>query len=986
MRKLLFAVVILAVILLAPLLAMRSETTLLVLSDWAVDSFTDLRLVLRDPVLRPLEGKVSASEIHLYPKADDGPPFLSVLGFSGNITAMDIYRGDLDHTSLQASEVIVYVSNRDQTSDPEPRDWLGYAGWLPENLHIGKVHLVSASEKTYVFPLRDVSGRRTDHDHYRLTTTAQYDGEPLTLEIGIAALRSGRDFKGLGIDAHIVAGDSNSVVNLRGDLRGTAADLTYNLQLDGKYTELAYFTRGFSATAMLEGSLDVHATMKGDSKGFLLSDATFELDNAPEYRLDARGELQYQFGGENQLQLSATGEMESMALLLNWLKFDLTPLGRARGSAQVSGSLQDTRVETFTLESQADSGLLVKVTGNFDPLDADAQQNEISLQTSAPALAALQQWTGKLPFEPGPFKASAKLRADQKPYRLNDLAIEIGTADSALLHLTGSVGALGADGKQGLAALEDLKLKLALSAPDSEQLRPYLGAWVPAGFKVDGNAAVAGNGERLQIQGGTIHATGPGLALSMRPSAGTFKPAADFPLDGLAAAIAMQVADTASIGNITGKHVPHLGQLAGTAQLQQSGKRFSLEDIDLSLGGAGLDATGTGRIPDLAMPAAADLALSVKLDNPEALFKSTGLRLAPGGGTFTLNTGPRDTQFKGDFTLGKSSFSGSGALAYRDGAMQQLQVAVDSPMLYLRDLGLQAEIKEQEAYKPADKLNQLEFGNRLEKLLRKVPDHDTDIRINLGGVEGENTRIQAFQLHMTGAEKRYTLRQFSVTYDNSQAEVRGIIDLNANPPFASLAVEALSLPLQTLTRDLGIDYPVKGYANLRGGLTAQGTTSSQLLGRLDGSLAVALEDAEIAGAAYDVLATDLLAWFYSGAALEKSTHIDCTMAEFKLNQGVADADDLYIETSRMVATGKAKINLGREQLNVTITPRSKSRDIQVPSEIHIRGPFKDPSITVSPMAAAFDATAELITLVPRMARKLFGMEKHEGEKRPCIAG
>ena len=85
MRKLLIAVLLLSVLLALPLLAMRSERALIAISHWAVETFTDYRLNLVHPVLRPFERNVAAAEIHLYPKADDAPPFLTVLDFNGKV-------------------------------------------------------------------------------------------------------------------------------------------------------------------------------------------------------------------------------------------------------------------------------------------------------------------------------------------------------------------------------------------------------------------------------------------------------------------------------------------------------------------------------------------------------------------------------------------------------------------------------------------------------------------------------------------------------------------------------------------------------------------------------------------------------------------------------------------------------------------------------------------------------------------------------------
>ncbi len=984
MRKLLIVVVILAVVLLAPLLAMRSESTLLYLCHWAVDSFTELRLDLRDPVLRPLQGVVSASEIHLYPKSGDGPPFLSVLGFSGRITAGDIYTGNLDDSDLRADQVTVYVSDRNKASDPKPMHWLRYLGWLPRTAEIARLHVVTAREKTLVFPLQGLSGKREGRRHYRIQAQAQYDGEPLYFTFDVAGLRRGHGVTGIELQSRISAPQSQSRVELDGTLEGDSEDFSYSFRLHGSYTELADFLRGFDVDRELRGALELTANLDGDTRGFSLTGADFRLENAPEYSLHATGQLDFAFSGESALKLQADGELASMALLLQWLKVDLSALGAARGSALVTGSLSAPLIEKFRLSSAAPSGLEVHVSGDFDPLSAAAASREIRIEAEGPSLATLREWTGPLPVEPGPFRASALLDTQQRPMQLRDLQIELGQPEDALLRISGTLGLLAQEGATGLAAIRDARLRLALEMPDSSALRAYTAAPFPGGFNISGWADLAGSGRKLSVVGGALEAKSPAARLTLAPTAGVVALENARPLSGFAARLAAETADLPAAGALFGAKLPELGALSARGDLRQHGNRFALEEVAAQLRGPAIQADGTGGVPDLSAPAVANFHAKLQFDDPQALAALTGFKLAPGSATLSGSTSARDIQLSASAGLGDTLLSARAGLGFDGSGLHSLAIEVESPKVYLHDIGLQADSYDKQLHAPAEKLDRRVLGKSLEKRLQQAPAYDTDIRLDFAGIEGKNTRIQNFQMHLTGEQQRYLLRQFSVAYDRSQAEVRGIIDLNSRPAFTSLSVEALELPLNTLSADLGIARPVSGFANLRGGLSAQGDTADALLDTLDGNFSLALENAEIAGAAYDVLATDLLAWFYSGALLEKSTHIDCTLAQFKLSKGVVDSDTLYIETSKMIATGTAHIDLGREQLDVEFTPRSKSRNLQVPSSVQIKGPFDKPRIITSPIAAAFDATFEFISLVPQMARRIFGVPQRSDQQRPCV--
>ena len=1060
MRMVVTAVSLLIVISLIPLGLMRSEAALLFLSHWAVDTFTELRLDLRKPVLRPLKGRVSAKEIHLYPKVGDGPAFLSILDLQGDINASDIYAGTLAESSLSASQVIIYISTTDETSDPSPLQWLKYLRWLPEDVTIGRLHFVSAAKKTLIFPLQDLKGRRPQKNRFIASARAEYDGEPLEVEVNISAAFENQKAAGLTMHSQFLAPESGSTVTLEGGINGTLDAFTYDLSLDADYDDISKFMRGLNASTPLAGNLTVHSRLHGDADGFVLSDAFFVLDNMPEYGVEAHGSLEYEIEGEKNIQLTAAGELSSLETVLDWLSIDLAPLGGAQGSAKLVGTLGHPVIEHFILRSENDDGLTVNIQGRLEPLEKRSTKNEVSIDIFAPRLAALSPWTGDLPHEPGALSASGVLNGSSSALRLESFVAELGSPDFVLFRLEGDADIENVTKTEGFTSIKNAELKVSLFSPDSVNLSAYYPQGVPSGFEVNGHASLQGNGDKLQIIGGKLAAHSSDIQVSLEPQAGILQLQDTSPLSRFKGKLSAYLSDTSALSQQVEFPVPVLGEVNGEAFIVQYDDKLSLENISLSLdadkaellvSGAvsnlgqidGLQLQGTfsgietkdllltaiqdltyggelGRlqgsfemskseakwnltnvevssaqtdgplealilanIKDITGARSADVRFDYKLRDPAFLRAVTGLRMNPGNGSVQLDSSKGNSHIQASGRFGETEVSATAELIHTQGAINSLSLALDSPHVRLQDIGLQASQQKERAYNPSEQLDELAPGHRLQNALQNAPSYDTDISINLGGVSGENTNIDGFNVHFTGTERRYTMRRFSAVYDSSSTEIRGIIDLNTSPPFVSLAGEVAAIPMDTLTRDLGIDFDITGTANLRGGLTSQGDSYKELLDTMSGSLAVSLEDAVIDGAAYDVLATDLLAWFYSGAALDESTEIDCTMALFMLGDGIASSDTLYIETRKMVATGTAELDLGQALLDIKLTPRSKTRKLQVPSSIRLKGNFDDPKVTISPVAAAFDAYAEFLSLVPQLARRIFGSEKRRRSERPC---
>jgi uncharacterized protein involved in outer membrane biogenesis len=154
----------------------------------------------------------------------------------------------------------------------------------------------------------------------------------------------------------------------------------------------------------------------------------------------------------------------------------------------------------------------------------------------------------------------------------------------------------------------------------------------------------------------------------------------------------------------------------------------------------------------------------------------------------------------------------------------------------------------------------------------------------------------------------------------------------------------------------------------------------------DGTLAGAVADGYVAGAAFDLLMTDLVSWLLLGGVLQNNTNFECAMAQFLVEDGVARSEDLYLATRHMIARGRATLDFPHDEVDIRIDPRARSRTVQIPSSVRIRGPMSDPSIIPSPIAATFDASARLLFMIPEPGLKLFGIEPGKTDATlPCAA-
>lgn len=1059
MRKLLLVVILAALLLAVPALVMRSQPLMIALADWSVATFTPYRLVLKDPVLRPFEGFIAAREVHLYPAAEDGPPFLSVLDLQARVSASDLYRGTLRNASVGATQLVVYVSSRDRTVDPTLQDWLDQLRWLPADLALARVHVVSDTGNTLIFPLRKLEARRRA-DGYLVTAEADYAGEPLALSLELSEAESTGDQRRISVEAGLTAPASGSRMRLHGHLSGTGDTLDYDALLEADYSDVAELLRGVENAPQLAGHLQVRGRLRGNTRRATLSGAVLSLDNMPGYGFEAAGMVSWEREDGVVLDLQAAGDLASVPDAFDWPGADLGALGRTRVSAGIHGPLTAPLVDGLVLRSENSDGLALTLQGRLSTDLAHFSGNELRFDLVGPSVATLEPWVGNLPIEPGPFAASGRLASQPGAIALDDLVIEFGRPREALLRVQGRADDISGLATLGPDAIQGLSLDLALNSPDSARLGAILNLPLPAGFSVAGQLALAGTSRLLRPVSGSLRMASSDIQVELSPQDGLIRPFAASPLRGLRASASLAMSDSSALSQFVDTPVPALGEVRGTAMLSQAGENFSLREIAIDLAGGEAALSVTGDIPDIAtldgsrlLIHFADLSITTLLVttlqdlhydaplgslqgqarlvndggrwdlahfnagsassggplelqasgsigdilgqplangrlryavNDVALLETLlGLQVKPASGMLDISSTPGTLSLSGHNRVGRSQLDLETAIGWENRIMASLHAVLSSDLVHLEDFGLQANLDSD--YRPAAQLEQAGIDNALQRLLTVPPQLASDITVRVDGIRGANTVISSLDLHTTGGNNRYTLRRLNVGYGDTITELRGIVDLNAKPPFVSIAGQGRGIPLRTLGRDLGLRSEIGGRLTLLGGLSAQGISAQQLLASTNGSVSLALEHATFEGAAYDLLATDLLGWLFSGASRERLTRIDCSMARFSLRDGVASSDSLYMETPQMVATGSGHVDLVQRRMDVELTPRSRTRSLQVPATVRLRGPLNEPRVSVSPVAAAMDASAELLTLLPRLAGRLFGVSPGARERQPCEA-
>lgn len=779
-----------------------------------------------------------------------------------------------------------------------------------------------------------------------------------------------------------------------GDLqRRDSADPTLSLIASGEMDSLAYFLRWLDLDLSPLGSIRASIALSGTLAATAVDQLTVVTESSEGLWISLNGSSGPGSLGSTELPAGADFSLYAyapgLAVLDPWLG---EPIGFDAGPWQLSARLLETEGDLSVTDIKAQlgtaAGTLLQASGDTARIDLDrlsdpagVQGIDLALILASPELSVPAGWLGQTIPAGFALEARGELSGSGA-----ELALTAGTGNirHEQLEIAFSEGRLRLDQAEGYRPLGG-QASLRVQAPELQALSELAGAELPDLGRVDITARARQRDQRFDLQDVTATLTGPALELTARGSArdvaGTREVSLASTIDhldisGLASVLAPETA------------LPeNLGTLSGGFDLTASGNRYSLSHLALTSQPSAplrLRLDGGGE-HSAEQTWAGEFTLDFGSDDAALLEALSGLPLASVGGLMTLSVGPTTAALNSNIRVGATDLRLKVEASHSGGNLTGLSANLESPVARLRDLGLQATGTEEEDYRPAEKLEPVAENTTLQRLLELAPTYPLDLRLALGSLQGDETQFDYISVHITGAGTTYLLREFDFFYDNAPAQIRGVLDISLSPPGLSIAGQADSIPLNTLSRDLGIETDISGALNVRGGVSAQGLTGAELLRQLDGSVGIALEAATVEGAAYDVLASGILTWLFSGAAREESTYLDCVMAQFSLEDGIARSSDIFLESPNMIATGVGEFNLPARTLALTLTPRSKSRSLQIPSSITLRGDMASPRTSVSPVATTLDMTSEALLFLPRLVFRALGITKHDKTaRRSCV--
>ena len=229
-----------------------------------------------------------------------------------------------------------------------------------------------------------------------------------------------------------------------------------------------------------------------------------------------------------------------------------------------------------------------------------------------------------------------------------------------------------------------------------------------------------------------------------------------------------------------------------------------------------------------------------------------------------------------------------------------------------------------------------------------------DVRYKAGRIESAFLPIDRIEARLISKDGWLTLDPLRTGLADGAITGFASLDGTQTPVAGEFDIRLSSLQVQDMLTKLGVDGEAFGEVNGRIRLEGRGGSVDALLGSADGQVVLSM-----AGGALDALIVEAIGLDVAESIAvlldsmtqteEDKTPIRCAIVNLKLEQGIATARPIVIDTVDSKITVDGRINLKDETLDIFIEALPKDvSPLSGNQPIHVDGPLLSPSVNPAP--------------------------------------
>jgi uncharacterized protein involved in outer membrane biogenesis len=264
---------------------------------------------------------------------------------------------------------------------------------------------------------------------------------------------------------------------------------------------------------------------------------------------------------------------------------------------------------------------------------------------------------------------------------------------------------------------------------------------------------------------------------------------------------------------------------------------------------------------------------------------------------------------------------------------------------------------------------------------------DADVRFKATAIEAGKVPFKQVNLH--ARLKDGVLALDPVQFEMPEGRLIGNINIDAREkiPQVRMDIRAIGINLDQLkSSKSGATAPVDGLMQARAVIEGKGDSVHRLMADANGSFVAVIPHGDIRTSFPELLGIDAKGVGLLLSGDNGKAPIRCGVAKFDIAQGMANAQNIVVDTQDVVITGHGNVNLGTEALDVTIRGEPKKIHlVRIRAPIDIRGHLMKPSFALDSANLAKQAgiAAALGTLLTPVAAILAFVDPGLAKDQNC---
>jgi hypothetical protein len=966
---------------------------------WATGRFLDASLEIKGPFALRLgrEASLTAGDVNL--RANDGSYSLAVGDFRTRVRLDSLLEGIVWIKSLEIADVRLEAK---PAADDGGFVYHGISipAIVIEETRLNNIDLIYHESNPAKFHTLDLRALVVDDVNNSGPLGIQGDGQFGDRSFSIKGqMDSLAQLIGGGQPYSVQLDITSGTLEIR--MEGTIArpldGAGLDLQLSLTDPQLTRTLRLWNDSAPDLGTVTARMQLRGDYGTPRLEQISARVQRPGELDLNVTGEIGDLLTLER-LELQLDGRSSNPSVT-SWLLFDhQNKLKTLAVKGTVSARDGQYRIEGLQAKAITRSGVQVDASGTADIHETlkkrPAQLTGLRLAIDSPTTRAITSMTSQggdsIP-ELGRVKATARLVPYLDGVSLDGLSLDIGGPGQLRTTASGSIDVIpfyGMEKSSGFNLMLDARAEKTTYLNDSLKLNlPELGA-------IQAQARVRGGMSSVSIESLKLTIGSPDKpALRANGSVRTGFRQRSSSLD-----IGFDVA-TADLIAALYKQSPsvNLGRLDGSMTASDLDGSWGLDKFTIVSDQTGLFRfKASGALGDLVNRDQGQVRTMLEIDDVPALGKALGVTLSGFSayrGQGNLKIVKEQLDYEASNTLGATSITTrlTGSLS---GDKPRLEGRLDIPVLHLADFGLGAQtVGGAAAGTQAKDAAKKYLFSRQPLDLKILQALDLDFTVAVPAVAGTTLRFKHLDARINLQDGVLRASPVSLEFEGGPSTLDLMINTRQKPAF-TLRVSGNDLSLGPALAEIQNEVPVEGFVNLLVDVSAGGNSPHELASSLDGKFSFGLENARVPRKYVEFLAIDVFGWVINTATRrDPYANLDCVMAAFDINDGVATSNLLAADGPSLTIAGTATLDLGDETIDMTLLPKQKNTLFSNLSPVHIKGPLRDPNVEALPVKAAVTSLGSLVlmpalpmvTIPAILGEKLWAtLNDHDRQEGGCV--